>query len=69
MRSYIARITATQGLLIGGNATHESAPFATREMAEQWAETVLRINAEAGRHAKLAKTLTVMRSRSQVVRA
>lgn len=67
MRAYIARIVATQGLLLGGVKVHDSSPFARREDAEAWASQALAANESAGRSARLDKVLAVMRSRSMVI--
>ena len=69
MQAFIARIVATEGFLLGGVKVHDSSPFAKRQQAEDWARTILETNTGAGRKARLAKVLVVMRSRSMVVGA
>ena len=52
MSSFVVKIRAEKGLLLGGCKVHESAPL-SRKWAEAWAEAVVETNLQHGRHAVL----------------
>jgi hypothetical protein len=68
MQAHIARVTALEGLLLGGVTVHESSPMATRQMAEQWAAIVLDTNTRSGRKCAV-RYLKVMRAKRVVIGA
>ena len=46
---FIARVKATQGLLLGGPKVHECHPMDWKD-AVAWSDVVIETNKEAGRH-------------------
>ena len=52
MHGFIAKLVATEGLLLGGNKEHFSSAFESKESALDWAKAAIQANLEDRRKVK-----------------